>query len=151
MAGWTNRGKYNELNIIFRNAAEPTNFYLALVTAATIPNPDTNTMADLTEIAAGNGYTSGGQSLNRDAVDFDVLTEDDAADVAYIQIKDISWTAAGGAIPSAGDGASYIVLTDDAGVVANREVWAYWSLGGVRTLANGETLTEADLELRETE
>lgn len=151
MGGWTNRGKYNELNILFRNAAEPTNFYVALVTAATVPSSITNLMSDLTEIAAGNGYVAGGISLNRDAVDFDVLTEDDLANIAFIQIKNLVWTAGGGAIPSAGDPISYAVLTDDAGVVANREVYAYWSLGGTRTLANGETMTLADLELRLTE
>lgn len=147
MAGWTNRGKYNELNILFRNAAEPTNFYVALVTATTVPDASTNLMSDLTEITAGNGYVAGGISLNRDAVDFDVLVEDDSTNIAYIQILNISWTAAGGPIPSAGAGASYAVLTDDAGVVANREIYAFWSLGTARTLAVGETMTLADLQL----
>lgn len=149
--GWTNRGKFSELAIIFRTAAAPANFYVALVTNAILPDPDTNLMSDLTEIAAGNGYTAGGISLNRDAVDFDVIVEDDVADVAYTQVKDVAWTAAGGTLPSAGAGASFVVMTDDAGVVANRNVYAFWSLGDARILANGETMTLADLELRLTE
>ena len=149
---WTNRGRFGELALIFRNAPEPTDFYVALVTDATVPSTTlTKLMSDLTEIAAGNGYVSGGIIISRDAAGFDVLTEDDTADVAFTQIKDIAWTAAGGTLPSAGDGASFAVLTDDAVVVANRTVYAFWDLGSARVLANGETMTLADLELRLTE
>ncbi len=149
---WTNRGRLFELVILFRNAAEPTDFYVALVTDATVPSTTlTKLMSDLTEIAAGNGYTSGGIIISRDAAGFDVVIEDDVADVSFAQIKDIAWTAAGGTLPSAGDGASFAVLTDDAGVVANRTVYAFWSLGDARILANGETMTLSDLELRLTE
>ena len=59
----TNRGKYNFLAWLFRGVTPPTNFYVALVTSATAPTADTNTFSELTEIAAGNGYTTGGYSL----------------------------------------------------------------------------------------
>jgi hypothetical protein len=151
MAGWTNRGKLSILDAYFRNNGAPTNFYVALVTSAVAPTADTNVLGDLTEIAAGNGYTSGGISLNRNATDFDTLTEDDANDRALIQIKDVVWTASGGTIPSGGDGARYAVLTDDNGTVANREVIGFWSLSSDRTVSDGQTLTLQDLELRANE
>jgi len=147
LVGFTNRGMYRILGVILRAETPPTNFYVALVTDATAPGPDINTLSDLTEIAAGNGYTSGGYSLNRNSTDFDTWTEDDTNDEALMQVKDVAWTASGGAIPGSGDGARYAVLLDDDGTVANREVWAYWDLGSARSVSNGQTLTLQDLEL----
>ena len=147
MAGWTNRGKYKMLDWVFRGSAEVTNFYVALVTSATAPTQDTNTMADLTQIATGNGYTDGGYQLTPNATDFDVLTEDDSGDKGLIQVKDVVWTASGGNLPSSGSGARYAVLTDDNATVASRLVLAYWSLTSDRTVSTGQTLTLQNLEL----
>ncbi len=105
MAGFTNRGKKHILDVVYRNAAEPTNYYVALVTSAVAPTADTNTLSELTEIAAGNGYTAGGFQLARNSTDFDVSTEDDALDRALVQVKDVVWTAAGGNLPASGNGA----------------------------------------------
>ena len=148
MAGWTNRGKYNALNYVFRNAAEATNFYVFLATSATAPTADINTKSELTEIATGNGYTAGGISLNRDATDFDVLTEDDTNDRALIQIKDLVWTASGGNLPASGNGARYAILTDDNVTLGSREVWTYFDLVSDRTVSTGQTLTIQNAELR---
>jgi hypothetical protein len=147
MAGWTNRLKYNFLNWIFRAQTVPTNFYIALVTSATAPTQDTNTLSQLTEIAAGNGYTTGGYQLAKNATDFDTLTEDDALDKGIIKIKDVTWTASGGNIPASGNGARYAVLTDDNGTVGSREVLGYWSLTSDRTVSSGQNLTLQDLEI----
>ena len=144
MAGWTNKGKMSILDAYFRNAGAPTNFYVALVTSAAAPDADTNTMSDLTEITAGNGYTSGGYSLTRNSTDFDTLTEDDTNDRGLIQIKDVVWTASGGSI----SGARYAVLTDDNTTDSAREVYAYWDLSSNRTVSDGQTLTLQNLELR---
>ena len=148
MAGWTNRGAYMALGWIFRAQTIPTNFYLALWTSATAPTADSNLMSDGTEIAAGNGYTSGGYSLTPGATDYDVWTEDDANDRALVQIKDVVWTASGGAIPSSGDGARYAVHTDDDGTVANREVYHYFDLSSDRSVSDTQTLTLQDCEIR---
>ena len=148
MAGWTNKGKAAILDAYFRNAGAPTNFYVALVTSATAPTQDTDTLGDLTEIAAGNGYTSGGISLTKNSTDFDVLNEDDTNDRGDIQIKDLVWTASGGNIPASGDGARYAVLLDDNGTVASREVLAYWDLASDRTVSDGQSLTLTNPELR---
>ena len=148
MAGWTNKGKMSILDAYFRNAGAPTNFYVALVTDATAPDADTNTLGDLTEIADGNGYTTGGYQLTKNSTDFDVLNEDDTNDRGDIQIKDVAWTASGGSIPGSGNGARYAVLLDDNATVASREVLAYWDLTSSRSVSDGQTLTLQNLELR---
>ncbi len=148
MAGWSNKGKFNLLEWGFRKENIPTNLYLALATSAVAPTADTNVLGDLTEITAGNGYTTGGFQLNMNSTDFDVLTEDDTNDRALIQIKDVSWAASGGNLPSAGSGARYAVLTDDNGTIANREIITYWDLSSDRTISDTQTLLLSDLELR---
>ena len=152
MAGMTNRGKKLMFDYFFRRQGTlPTNFYAALVTSAVAPNPDTNLLSDLTQIAAGNGYTSGGYSLTPGTTDFDVMTEDDTNDKAVMQVKDIIWTATGGSIPASGNGARYVVLTDDNATVANRQVYAYWGLTSDRSVAVGVQLKLLDSELDLTE
>ncbi len=149
MAGFTNRGKYLIFNSYFRNTGTPTNFYIALVTSATAPTADTNWLNDLTEITAGNGYTSGGSGLARNSTFFDTLTEDDGADRALVQLKDITWTAAGGTLPLSGNGARYAVLTDDVAVSpTGRQVIAYWDLGSDVSVSNTQSLTLQNCELR---
>ncbi len=150
MAGWTNRGKYNCLALWARTTAPVTTaFYMALVKST--PDADDNTMADLTEVAAGNGYTAGGKSVARDATDFDVLTEDDGNDKALVQIKDEVWTASGGTLPSDGNGATYAVITDDNATVASRNVYHYGSLTSARVVSDGQTLTIQNFEIDLTE
>lgn len=152
MAGWTNRGKARNLGGWFRNNSVPTNFYLALITSATAPTADTNTFSELTEIANGNGYTTGGYQLARNATDWDVgPTEVDASDYSYIQIKDVVWTASGGNLPASGNGARYAVLLDDNGTIGSRDVLAFFDLTSDRTISSGQTLTLQNCELRLTE
>lgn len=154
MAGWTNKGKFRMMEAYLANGTEPTVFYLALVTSATAPTADTNTFGQLTEIAAGNGYTTGGISLTRNATYFPV-SEDDTNDRGNCIITnngvDPAWTASGGSIPASGGGARYAVMTDDNVTVANREVIAYWDLVSDRTVTTGQTLTLDDPTLRANE
>lgn len=147
-SGWTNKGKMSILEAYFRNTGAPTTFYLALCTDATTPTADINTFSELTEITAGRGYATGGYQLSKDSTDFDVLTEDDTNDRGYIQILDVVWTASGGTIPSAGDGARWAVLLDDNATIASREVYAFWDLSSNREVSDGQTITLANCELR---
>lgn len=135
------------LRMLFRGYTIPTNYYVALVTDATAPTPETDTLSDLTEIAAGNGYTTGGYQLDPNSTDFDTVSFSDVDDYAWVQIKDIAWTASGGAIPSSGDGARYAVLTDDNATVADREVYNYWDLASARSVSSGQVLTLQDLQI----
>ena len=149
MAGVTNRGKFTIANYYFRRTGTlPANFYVALVTDAIAPGPDTNVLGDLTEIPAGNGYVTGGYQLTPNVTDFDTLNEDDGNDRAAMQIKNVSWTPSGGPIPPSGNGARYAVLTDANATVASRIVFCYWSLGSNRIAQVGIPLTLIDLELR---
>lgn len=147
-SGITNRGKYKLLDWVFRASTLPTNFYVALCTSAATPTVDTNTFSELTEIAAGNGYTTGGISLTKNSTDFDVLTEDDTGDLGKIQIKDLTWTASGGSLPGSGNGARWAVLTDDNATQGNRIVIAWWDLTSDRSVSVGQPLTLQDCELR---
>ncbi len=148
MAGWSNKGKYKILGWALRAETPPTNFYVALVVVTVVPTADTNLLGDLTQIAVGNGYATGGYQIARSAVGFDVWTEDDTNDRGLIQVKDVVWTASGGPIPASGLGARYAVLTDDNATVASREIYAYWDLVSDRTVSVGQTLTLQDCELR---
>lgn len=150
-SGWTNRGLYRQKKAMCHADAYPTTFKLHLVTDATEPTADTNTLSDLTEIATGNGY-SGGITVNRNSTDFDTVTESDADDWAFSQLKDYTVSASGGTIPPSGDGISFVVLTDDHATPGSREVWAYWDVrvGGTtpRTISDGNGIRFEDLELR---
>jgi len=148
MPGFTNKGKTWYLEITLQGGTLVTNYYIALITSANVPDADTNLMSDLTEINTGNGYTSGGYQLTPDATDFDNLTEDDTNNRGSIQIKDIVWNASGGTIPSSGDGARYAVLTDDNGTVANREVYGFFDLQSNRAVSDGSSITLRNCEIR---
>jgi hypothetical protein len=148
MPGFTNKGKSILLGMGFQNT-DYTNLEVHLLTSASAPDADSNTISDHTEIADGNGYSQvGGYQLTRNATDFDNLTEGDSADVATIQIKDVVWTASGGPIPSAGDGARYAVLTTDD---SNGEIIGYYDLVSDRSVSDTQTLTIQDMQMNLTE
>tara|TARA_R110000744_G_scaffold188662_1_gene307977 strand:+ start:590 stop:1024 length:435 start_codon:yes stop_codon:yes gene_type:complete len=138
MAGFTNKGKAKILRAFFQSESMPTYLYIYLVTATNVPDADTNTLSELTEITE----TGKEVLLQLNTTDFDTSTantEDDAGDRGVMQIKDINIT---GAITAA----SYVVLTDDNVTEADREVWAFWSLGSVRSITATETLRISNLE-----
>lgn len=148
MAGWTNKGKMRILEWALRGGTIPTTFYVALCTSATAPTADINTKSELTELANGNGYVTGGIAVNNDSTDFDTLTENDTDDRGQILIKDLVWTATGGPLPVSGNGARYAVLTDDNGTQGSREILFFWDLGSDYSVSVGQTLTLQNLEIR---
>ena len=149
---WTYRGKFLLFDWVFSGESLPDNFYVALVTADNVPTVDTNTLSELTEIADGNGYTEGGYELTPGTPDFDIIIEDDVNNLARIQIKDILWTATGGTIPASGNGARYVVLTDDsessAAALGDRQIIAVWDMVTDRVATNGFPISITNLELR---
>lgn len=117
--------------------------------AALVAGPNTNTLADLEQIAVGNGYTDGGISVARNTTDFDVLTESDFPNnYVILQMKDIVFTASGGQMPATGRGAIQSVLTDDNATVAAREVLYYWDFSSEAFVSDTQTLTLIDQEMR---
>lgn len=152
MAGVTNRGKFRLFDVWMRASAIPGGaFAIFLATNATAPTADTNLKSDLTEIAVGNGYTAGGINVARNATDWDTLTEDDTLDIAFTQLKDITWTASGGPIPASGAGARWAILTDQNATLASREVLVFWDLQADRSVSVGQSLTLQNCEVRATE
>lgn len=145
---WTTRGLRRMNEIVFQGATPPATFYLAAVKATPAPSRATVTFSQLGEIAAGSGYVSGGIAVARDANAFDVLTEDAVGFLVDLELADLAWTATGGPIPASGSGARYVVLLDNNGTVANREVWFVWDLQGDRAVSVGQAITMRDLTLR---
>ena len=136
-SGTTDRGKKLLLDYAFEAATVPSTYYLALCTSATTPTKATNVFSDLTEVATGNGYTTGGASLTA-ATDFTV-TEVDSTVGAKVVIANTVYTASGGNLPASGDGARWAVLLDATSSGAN--VLAYFDLVSDRTVSDTQTLT----------
>jgi len=136
-SGTTDRGKKLLLDYSFEAATVPTTYYLALCTSATTPTKATNVFSELTEIAAGNGYTTGGSGLTA-ATNFTV-TEVDGTVGAKVVADDVTWTASGGNIPASGDGARWAVLMD--GNISTSNIISYFDLVSDRTVSDTQTLT----------
>lgn len=99
---------------------------VALTNAAPLA---TNTVyADITEIAAGNGYTTGGVTATVDA-------SAQSGGVYSLTLSGISWTAAGGDIAAN----RYAVLYND--TAAGKNLIAYADFGVSAVIANGNTDT----------
>lgn len=91
----------------------------------------TNTVkADLTEIAAGNGYTAGGADATG------VWTESPAG-TGSLSGTDIVWTASGGSIGPF----RYAVLYNDTQTSPADPLIGWWDYGSSITLLTGETFT----------
>jgi hypothetical protein len=90
----------------------------------------TNTVkADLTEIAAGNGYTAGGVDVQND------ITE--TGGTATVTAVDVVITASGGTIGPF----RYVVLYNDSQTVPAKPLIGYWDYGSSISLLTGESLT----------
>lgn len=94
----------------------------------TAPNVATHDeLADVTEIAAGNGYTAGGEDTQNDASETTGTLTETAVDVV--------WTAVGGAIASF----RYVIRHNDTSTTD--KLINYWDYGSSIAPAVGETFT----------
>ena len=84
--------------------------------------------ADITQIAAGNGYTTGGVTATVDS-------SSQTGGVYTLILSGISWTAAGGDIAAN----RYAVLYND--TAASKNLIAYADFGVSAVIANGNTET----------
>lgn len=152
----SNRGKYALLGVYFRQeaAVTPTGFNIALITdagagtAAAPVAPDASncltwSAVSANEVPAGNGYTTGGQSVSRTSTDWTTFTEDDTNNRAIVGLRDIVWTASGGNLPASGTGARYAVLMDN---TANQNVFAVFDLGANRVVSDTQSFTLKNIE-----
>jgi hypothetical protein len=104
------------------------NNVLKVALTNTAPNLATHTvLADITEIAGGNGYTAGGTDTQN------AISRTGA--VTSITGVDITWTAAGGTIGPF----RYAVLYDDTPASPAKPLIGNWDYGAAVTLAIGES------------
>lgn len=96
----------------------------------TAPNVATNVvLADITEIAAGNGYSSGGASLAN--------VGSNTAGTVTVTGTNVTFTAT----PSAMAAFRYVVLYNATPVSPLKPLIAYWDYGASLTLNAGESFT----------
>jgi hypothetical protein len=86
--------------------------------------------ADLTEIAAGNGYTAGGTAHT-------ISSSAQSAGTYKLVLADVVFTASGGSIGAF----RYDVLYDDTPTSPADPLIGWWDYGSSITLADGETFT----------
>jgi hypothetical protein len=92
------------------------------------------------ELANGNGYTTGGNALAGVAV-----TEDDTDDRTEVTWNNTAWTASGGSIgPSPGA----IIFDNESAVAAEKYIVGYIDFGGDQTQADGGVCTISNVEVR---
>ena len=87
-------------------------------------------LGDITQIGAGNGYTTGGETLTT------VTWAETGAGTGIWQwtVDDFSWTAAGGSLVF-----QYIIIYSDTST--NDKLVGYWDAGTALTLPNGFVFT----------
>jgi hypothetical protein len=87
-------------------------------------------LADVTQIAGNNGYTTGGDNITFNSTRTGGTITATAADH--------TWTASGGNLGSSTTG-RYIIVHDDTAITDI--LLAYWDYGSTFTVATGETFT----------
>ena len=89
----------------------------------------TNTVkANLTEIAAGNGYTAGGTQATQ-------VSSAQTSGTYKLVLNDVVFTASGGSMAAF----RYAVLYND--TATNDELIGFWDRGASTTLLNGDAFT----------
>lgn len=95
----------------------------------TAPVATNQVLTDITEIAAGNGYTAGGTAT--------VITTSNAAGVEKIVASNVTFTASGGSIGPF----RYAVLYNSTQTAPVKPLVCYFDYGSSVTLNSGETFT----------
>lgn len=100
---------------------------LKMMLTNSAPDAATDTQkSDITEIAAGNGYTAGGAALN-------VTSATQSGGLYKLIADDLQWTASAGSIGPF----RYVVLYNS----ANDLLIAYWDYGSSVSVNSGSTFT----------
>lgn len=130
-----------------QGVAAPANFYVGFITSATTPTINTVTLSQLTEVAQGAGYSSGGFSVARNSTDWPTLTENDGSTgIVKIVAKDWGQVAVGAGVtfPLSGAGARYAVLLGPHATPGSREVFYVHDLVSDKTVSEGQELKVDD-------
>ena len=124
---------FNKVNCLVADMANKVHNFgsdtIKLMLTNVAPTATSAVKTDITEIAAGNGYTAGGNVC--------ALTSSSQTAGLYklILANPATWTAVGGAIATF----RYAVVYNDTAVSKN--VIGYWDYASPVTLAAGETFT----------
>ena len=104
---------------------------LKIALTNTAPNAASHAvLADITEIAAGNGYVAGGTAVGSPAYS-------QSGGTGKLTGNDVVFTASGGSVGPF----RYAVLYDDTPSSPSKPLIAYWDYSSSITLADGETFT----------
>ena len=105
---------------------------LKVMLTNTAPVAGNSIRANLTEIAAGNGYSAGGTIATRVSSELDVVT-----DAYELILSSVVFTASGGSIGPF----RYAVLYDDTTTSPADVLIGWWDYGSSLTLVSGESVT----------
>lgn len=94
----------------------------------TSPNATDTQLSNITQISAGNGYTTGGSTTTQSS-------SAQSSGTYKLVLGDVVFTASGGAMAQF----RYAVLYND--TATNDELIGYWDYGSAVDLASGETFT----------
>lgn len=100
-------------------------FMLALTNVA--PVPTNAVLADITQIAVGNGYTAGGLTTT--------VSIAETGGTTTVQGTQVTWTATGGAIANF----RYVVLYNDSATSPADALIQFYDHGSVVTLNSGDS------------
>lgn len=101
---------------------------LKIMLSNTLPTASNAVKADITEISAGNGYSSGGMSVTG------ITSTQSSGTYKLVASADPSFTASGAVGPF-----QYAVLYNSTAASGNLIGW--WDRGSALTLANADTFT----------
>lgn len=125
---------FNKFNAFVENIAEKVHNLgadtLKVMLTNTAPVAGNSVKADLTEIAAGNGYTAGGTAAS-------ISASAQTSGTYKLTLADVVFTAAGGSIGPF----RYAVLYNDTPTSPADALIGWWDYGSALTLADGESLT----------
>lgn len=123
---------YNKFQPFVENLAEKVfnlqSDTLKVMLTNTVPVNTNGQKSQLTDIAAGNGYTAGGTAAT-------VSSSAQTTGTYKLVLADVTFTASGGSIGPF----RYAVLYDD--TATNDELIGWWDYGAAITLASGESFT----------
>jgi hypothetical protein len=124
---------FNKFNAFVEHLAEGVHnlqsHTLKVMLTNTAPVAANSVRADLTEIAAGNGYTAGGTAAS-------VTSSAQTSGTYKLVLGDVVFTASGGSIGPF----RYAVLYNDTPTSPADPLIGWWDYGSALTLANGESL-----------
>jgi len=101
---------------------------LKVMLSNTAPVATSAVKNDIVEIAAGNGYTTGGAQATQ-------VSSAQAAGTYKLVLNDVTFTAAGGSLATF----RYAVLYND--TATNKELIGWWDYGTAVTITNGNSFT----------